>query len=63
VWVYCGGGFRAAIAASLLSGAGVRVTLIDQPFTTAEEAGLTTRDTPTEVARGPIVAGLSAEIP
>ena len=46
VWVYCGGGFRASIAASLLSAAGVRVTLIDQPFSAAEDAGLTVRDTP-----------------
>ena len=45
VWVYCGGGFRAAIAASLLDAAGARVTLINQPYSTAEEAGLTVRDT------------------
>ena len=46
MWVYCGGGFRAAIAASLLSAAGVRVTLIDQPFAAAVDAGLTVSDTP-----------------
>ena len=45
VWVYCGGGFRAAIAASLLDAAGARVTLIDQPFGAAEQARLTVRDT------------------
>ena len=45
VWVYCGGGFRAAIAASLLDAAGARVTLIDQPYAAAAEAGLTVRDT------------------
>ena len=45
VWVYCGGGFRAAIAASLLDAAGARVTLIDQPYSAAEEARLTVRDT------------------
>lgn len=48
VWVYCGGGFRAAIAASLLDAAGARVTLIDQPYPVAEQAGLTARDTPPE---------------
>jgi len=62
IWVYCGGGFRAAIAASLLSAAGVRVTLIDQPFSAAEEAGLTSRDTPVEVRSGPTTTGVSAEI-
>ena len=45
VWVYCGGGFRAAIAASLLDAAGAAVTLIDQPYGAAEEARLTVRDT------------------
>ena len=45
VWVYCGGGFRAAIAASLLDAAGATVTLIDQPYSAAEEARLTVRDT------------------
>jgi rhodanese-related sulfurtransferase len=50
VWVYCGGGFRAAIAASLLDAAGARVTLIDQPYATAEQARLTVRDTPPEDA-------------
>lgn len=51
VWVYCGGGFRAAIAASLLDGVGARVTLVDQSYGAAEEAGLTVRDTtPTRFA-------------
>lgn len=45
VWVYCGGGFRAAIAASLLDASGARVTLIDQPFAAAEQMGLTVSDT------------------
>jgi rhodanese-related sulfurtransferase len=53
VWVYCGGGFRAAVAASLLSAAGVRVTLIDEPFDAAEAAGLTVRDTPGVGRDGP----------
>ncbi|MDQ1697047.1 MAG: hydroxyacylglutathione hydrolase [Frankiaceae bacterium] len=43
-WVYCGGGFRAAIASSLLDTAGARVTLIDQPFSEAVAAGLTVRE-------------------
>jgi hydroxyacylglutathione hydrolase len=45
VWVYCGGGFRAGIAASLLDATGARVTLIDQPYAAAEQARLTVRDT------------------
>lgn len=52
VWVYCGGGFRAAIAASLLDAAGATVTLIDQPYGAAEQARLTVRDTPREEATG-----------
>ena len=39
--VYCGGGFRAAIAASLLDAAGGNVTLIDQPYDAAVAAGMT----------------------
>jgi rhodanese-related sulfurtransferase len=41
VWVYCGGGFRAAVAASLLDASGAAVTLIDEPFGAAQAAGLT----------------------
>lgn len=40
VWVYCGGGWRAALAASLLSAADVPVTLVDAPFDAARDAGL-----------------------
>jgi hydroxyacylglutathione hydrolase len=40
-WVYCGGGFRAAIAASLLDAAGQRVVVIDEPYDAAAAAGLT----------------------
>ncbi|MDQ1706762.1 MAG: hydroxyacylglutathione hydrolase [Frankiaceae bacterium] len=40
-WVYCGGGFRAAIAASLLDAAGLPVTLIDAAYDAAVAAGLT----------------------
>jgi glyoxylase-like metal-dependent hydrolase (beta-lactamase superfamily II)/rhodanese-related sulfurtransferase len=40
VWVHCGTGYRAAIAASLLAAAGRSVVLIDDEFTNAESAGL-----------------------
>lgn len=40
IWTYCGSGWRAALAASLLSGAGVPVTLVDSPFGAAVDAGL-----------------------
>jgi len=40
VWVYCTGGFRASIGASLLDGAGKHVVLIDDQFERAEDAGL-----------------------
>ncbi|MEU0688308.1 MBL fold metallo-hydrolase [Streptomyces uncialis] len=41
VWVHCAGGMRAAIAASLLDGAGRRVVAVDDGFDAAERAGLT----------------------
>lgn len=40
VWVHCGGGMRAAIAASLLDAAGRDVVAIDDGFEAAEAAGL-----------------------
>lgn len=40
VWVYCGSGFRAAVAASLLERAGVPVVHIDEDFGAAAKAGL-----------------------
>ncbi|MDQ3661128.1 MAG: MBL fold metallo-hydrolase [Actinomycetota bacterium] len=40
VWVYCAGGFRASIGASLLDGAGKDVVLINDDFERAREAGL-----------------------
>jgi rhodanese-related sulfurtransferase len=43
-FVYCGGGFRAAVAASLLDNLGGRVTLIDQPYGAAVEDGMTVTD-------------------
>lgn len=41
VWVYCGSGYRASVAASLLSRAGRQVVHIDEDFTAAASAGLT----------------------
>ncbi|MFF9208777.1 MULTISPECIES: rhodanese-like domain-containing protein [unclassified Streptomyces] len=43
VWVHCGGGMRAAIAASLLDAAGRDVVAVDDSFDAAEKAGLTIR--------------------
>jgi hydroxyacylglutathione hydrolase len=43
-WVYCGGGFRAAIAASLLAAMRAEVVLVDEPFDVAVRAGLTVTD-------------------
>ncbi|MFE0421146.1 rhodanese-like domain-containing protein [Streptomyces sp. NPDC058953] len=40
VWAHCAGGFRAAIAASLLDAAGREVVAVDDAFTAAEAAGL-----------------------
>ena len=40
VWVYCGSGHRAAIAASLLDAAGVTVTAVDDYYAQAAAAGL-----------------------
>lgn len=43
VWVHCGSGLRAAIAASLLDAAGRDVVAVDDPFSEAERAGLVVR--------------------
>ena len=40
VWVYCGSGFRAAVAASLLERAGIPVVHIDDDVAAAARAGL-----------------------
>lgn len=40
VWVHCAAGMRAAIAASLLAGAGRDVVAVDDVFAAAESAGL-----------------------
>jgi glyoxylase-like metal-dependent hydrolase (beta-lactamase superfamily II)/rhodanese-related sulfurtransferase len=40
VWIYCGSGFRAAVAASLLDRAGIPVVHIDEDFGAAAGAGL-----------------------
>lgn len=41
IWVHCGSGYRASIAASWLDRAGMDVVLIDDDFTTASELELT----------------------
>jgi rhodanese-related sulfurtransferase len=42
VWVYCGSGYRASIAASVLDGAGRDVVLVDDSFEAASALGLVT---------------------
>ena len=46
IWVHCAGGYRAAIAASMLSGRGLHPVLIDDTLDNAVSAGL-------EVVAGP----------
>ncbi|HUW78573.1 MAG TPA: MBL fold metallo-hydrolase [Candidatus Nanopelagicaceae bacterium] len=41
IWIHCGAGFRASIAASILARAGHKVVHIDDDFENAEKAGLT----------------------
>ena len=43
-WAYCAGGYRAAIAASLLAAAGVQVSLVDESYGEARLAGLVGSD-------------------
>lgn len=40
VWVHCAGGYRASVAASFLSAAGVRLVAVDDSFDNAEKVGL-----------------------
>ena len=40
VWVHCGSGYRASIAASILDARNRTVVLIDDAFTNAVELGL-----------------------
>jgi hydroxyacylglutathione hydrolase len=40
VWVHCGSGYRASIAASVLDAAGRQVVVVDDPFDKASETGL-----------------------
>jgi hydroxyacylglutathione hydrolase len=49
VWVYCGSGYRASIAASVLDTPGRDVVLVNDSYGTAKEAGLED-DRPTEGA-------------
>ena len=46
VWVHCGGGYRAAVAASLLDAAGRDVVLISDHFVVAQRNGLVTESEP-----------------
>jgi len=46
LWVHCQGGYRAAIAASLLQAAGHTVTAVDDDFARAAAAGLTIARSP-----------------
>jgi len=41
IWVHCGAGYRAAVAASLLAAQGRKVVAIDDDFSAAQGAGLT----------------------
>ena len=50
VWVYCGSGYRAAIAASVLDTPGRDVVLVDDSYGSAADAGLED-DRPTQDAR------------
>ena len=40
VWVHCAGGYRASVAASFLSAAGMRLVAVDDSFDNAEKVGL-----------------------
>jgi rhodanese-related sulfurtransferase len=40
VWIYCGSGYRAAVAASMLDRPGRRVVLVDDDYEAARAAGL-----------------------
>jgi hydroxyacylglutathione hydrolase len=40
IWIHCASGFRASIAASILSGAGNKVVLINDNYTNVRKAGL-----------------------
>ncbi|WP_242423572.1 rhodanese-like domain-containing protein, partial [Frankia sp. EI5c] len=49
VWVHCGSGYRAAVAASLLARAGRRVVHVDDDFSAASDAGLPVAGDPRDV--------------
>ena len=40
VWVHCAGGYRASVAASFLSAAGMKLVAVDDSFDNAEKVGL-----------------------
>jgi rhodanese-related sulfurtransferase len=52
VWVYCGSGYRASIAASVLDRPGRQVVLVNDSYGAAAEAGLED-ERPTEAAGSP----------
>ena len=56
VWVYCGSGYRASIAASLLDTPGRQIVLINDSYGSAQDAGLED-DQPTEAVRATPGAG------
>jgi rhodanese-related sulfurtransferase len=39
-WVHCAGGYRASVAASFLSAAGMKLVAVDDSFDNAEKVGL-----------------------
>jgi len=49
IWVHCQAGYRASVAASILSAAGHRVTAIDDDFGNAARAGLPVTSAPAAV--------------
>jgi rhodanese-related sulfurtransferase len=60
VWVYCGSGYRASIAASILDRAGRDVVLVDDSYASAQAAGLEVR-TPEAGSFDPGCGGASGE--
>jgi rhodanese-related sulfurtransferase len=60
VWVHCQGGYRSAVAASLLQAAGRAVTAIDDEFSRAAEAGLPIVWEPAAPAPAGLAAGQSS---
>ena len=51
VWVYCGSGYRASIAASMLDRPGRDLVLINDDWPNAAEAGLAVSNEPATASR------------